>query len=63
MQIDVFETTDKAQLAALKALVARDGKDITLEKIYTSACGSGQGGYWHYVTVTYLTLEQAPPRI
>jgi len=60
MQIDVFETTTKGQTEALKALLARDGKDITLEKIYTAACGSGQGGYWHYVTVTYLTLEQAP---
>jgi hypothetical protein len=59
----VFETTEKKELAALKELLARDGKDITLEKIYTSACGSGSGGYYHYVTVTYLTLEQPPTRI
>jgi hypothetical protein len=59
MQVDIFETTDNKQLQGLKALLARDGKDITLEKIYTAGVGSG-GGYYHYVTVTYLTLEQPP---
>jgi hypothetical protein len=60
MHIDVFDTTSGTDLAALKALLARDGKDITLEKIFTAGGTSGQGSYYHWVTVTYLTLEQAP---
>ncbi len=58
MHVEVFETTSKGQTEAFKALLARDGKDISLEHIYTAACGSGQGGYWHFVTVTYMTLDQ-----
>jgi hypothetical protein len=63
MQIDVFDTTELKNLVALKALLARDGKDITLEHIYTTGGTSGTGSYYHWVTVTYLTLEQAPPQI
>jgi hypothetical protein len=59
MHIDVFETTDPKQLKALKDLVAGDGKTISIDKIYTSSCGYTHG-YYHYVTVTYHTLEQAP---
>jgi hypothetical protein len=33
MQIDVFDTTEAKNLIALKTLLARDGKDITLEHI------------------------------
>lgn len=55
MHVDIFETTEKTQLAALKALLAGEGKDISIEKIYTAGVGSGSG-YYHYVTVTYFTL-------
>lgn len=59
MQIDVFETTTASDLAALKALLARDEKDIYVEKIFTSACAKPYGNF-HYVTVTYRTNERAP---
>ena len=55
MHVDIFETTDSRELAKLKTLCAREGKDISIEKIYTAGVGSGSG-YYHYVTVTYFTL-------
>jgi hypothetical protein len=59
MHIDVFDTTVGSELAALKTLLARDEKDIFVEKIYTSACAKPYGNF-HYVTVTYRTNEAAP---
>jgi hypothetical protein len=56
MHVAIFETTSKGQTEALQTLCAREGKEISIEKIYTAACGSGTGGYYHYVTVTYFTL-------
>jgi hypothetical protein len=55
MHIKVFNTTDGSQYAALQALVARDGKDISVDKIYTAASGTN-AEYYHYVTVVYFTL-------
>lgn len=66
MHIEVFDTTCAEQYAALQALVARDGKDISVDKIMTTAAGNGSKysrGMWHWVTVIYFTLEQAPPQI
>lgn len=59
MHIDVFDTTSATELAALKALMARDEKDIHVDKIFTSAAAKPYGNF-HYVTVTYRTNETAP---
>jgi len=59
MHIRVFDTENGNDYIDLQALVARDGRDISVDKIYTAACGS-RNGHYHYVTVIYFTLEQTP---
>jgi hypothetical protein len=63
MHIEVFDTTDADGYRALQALVARDGKDIAVDKVMVAAAGNGtqySRGYLHWFTVIYFTLEQAP---
>jgi N-formylglutamate amidohydrolase len=65
MHIEVFDTTESSQYQALQALVARDGKDIHVDKIYTAAAANGNQynrENWHWVTVVYFTLDVAPPQ-
>lgn len=66
MHIEVFDTTDPDQYKAMQALVARDSKDVHVDKVMTASAGNGSHysrGYWHWVTIIYYTLEQAPTEV